>query len=278
VLLTHYVNGTFVQEPTLSAFDLGLLRGYGVFDYVRVYQGHPFHLNDHLKRLLHSASALHIPLGKTVEELATLTHLLLEQNPSIEAGLRFIATGGTGAENPLIPSSQENLIILLEPYTPPPAFYYTKGMRACLSTTLRSLPSIKTTNYIPAVLGMQLAQQKGFDDALYLSPDNTLLEATTSNLFFFKGDTLITAEDNILKGITRAVFLSLAEDEFPIEYRALHLDELPECTEAFLTSSNKEGVPLVAIENHPIANGTPGPHTQHLLHKFQNYKKELVLN
>ncbi|NGX60710.1 MAG: D-alanine aminotransferase [Chlamydiae bacterium] len=264
----HFVDGEFCEDPKISALDLGVLRGYGVFDYAQVHEGRPFHLMDHLKRLAWSARqvGLKVPVG--LEELEEITLALLEKNPPIDAGIRFVVTGGVSHKDQLLPIQSASLMIFFHPFSP----IYSEGMRVITTDQLRFMPEVKTTNYMPAIFAMREAQGKGFDDAIYLNEGRELLEGTTSNLFFFKEGKLITTQEEIVKGVTREIVLQLAKEHYPIELRPLHFEELPRCDEAFLTSSRKGMVPLIQIEEQTIGNGRPGLQTTHLRDLFVSYQ------
>lgn len=270
----HYVNGAFVPEEKayVSALDLSVLRGYGVFDYVQIYQGKAFHLQDHLERLKWSAEQVELSLPMSLSDIDRLVQELLAKNPSIDAGVRLILTGGPSGQDQLLPDSASHLILLFHPYTPPPQKYYTQGMKAVTTSLLRIIPSVKTTNYMPAIFAMNKAKKRGFDDAIYLSDRQELLEGTISNVFFFKNGKLITSDSNsIVKGVTRSILLKLAAPYFPIEYRSLPLEEVASCQEAFLCSSRKEVAPLVQIDDIVVGEGKPGPFSAKLRSLFQDY-------
>ena len=80
-----------------------------------------------------------------------------------------------------------------------------------------------------------------------------MLEAATSNFFAFVGGKIIAPKDNILKGITRNLVIKLAKKEFKVEERELKTDELSLTTEAFITATNKDIVPVVQIDDKKIA-------------------------
>ncbi|MDP1614442.1 MAG: aminotransferase class IV [Methylococcales bacterium] len=270
----HYINGAFVPETAayVSAFDLGVLRGYGIFDYVQIYQGRPFHLLDHLERFKWSAEQVELPLPLDMSKLEELVHELLAKNPQIDAGIRLILTGGMSGQHQLLPEAEANLLLLFHPFTPLSETCYTHGLKAITTSLLRIMPAVKTTNYMPAIIAMNKAKKIGFDDAIYMNEKEELLEATISNLCFFKEGRLITSDSNaIVKGVTRSLLLKLAASHFPIEYRSLPLNEVPSCQEAFLCSSRKGVAPLVQINEIPIGSGNPGPQTQQMKKLFQEY-------
>ncbi len=124
------------------------------------------------------------------------------------------------------------------------------------------MPGAKSINYIPAILCQAEARSQQAIEAVYVDRDGYLLEGTTSNLVALRGDTLITPPcDRILPGITRQVVLQLARREFAVEERQLHKDEIRLFDEAFLTSSVKEVVPVVAIDSVQVGDGRPGRRT-----------------
>lgn len=269
----HFINGKIVshESASISVFDLGLLRSYGVFDYAQIYEGKPFHLLDHIIRLGKSAEKVGLEIPYSPDELLEIAFTLLEKNPSIDAGLRFIVTGGY-SENTLLPTGKSSLIILFHPTKAYPEEVYKHGMKAITTKMLRFMPDVKSTNYMPAIFGLKEAQKKGFDDALYLDEKENILEGTTCNAFFFKNGTLITDDSNqIVKGVTRDIVLKLAKAHYPIELRPLNMNELKECDEAFLTSSIKDLVPLVQINDPSIGDGSPGKKTSHLRSLFHTY-------
>ncbi len=273
----HYLNGAFVrgENAFVSALDLGLLRGYGVFDYAQVYGGKIFHLMDHLERLKWSAEQVELSLPMSLEEMQELSEELASKNPQIDAGIRFVLTGGVSGQDQLLPDGAANLVMLFHPFTPPPEKYYTRGMKVITTRMLRSLPGVKTTNYMPAIFATNRAKKMGFDDAVYIDARGGILEGMISNAFFFKNGTLITSDsDQIVKGVTRALILELAKDHFPIEFLSLPLSELKDCEEAFLCSSRKEVAPLVQINDQVIGDGLPGPKCAKLRGLFQDYVKQ----
>ena len=103
---------------------------------------------------------------------------------------------------------------------------------------------------------------------LFVNEREHVLEATRSNFFIFRGDTLITPRRGILIGITRNVVLELARSMFSIEERPISLEELALADEAFITSSSKEITPVVQIDDLVIGDGKPGPHSYQLEQLF----------
>jgi branched-chain amino acid aminotransferase len=278
-MIFHFLNNTFVteQEATFSPFDLGLLRGYGVFDYVQLYQGKPFHLGDHLERLKWSAEQIDLDLPMDIGKIKALTLQLIDKNPPIDAGIRFLITGGLCGKEFLLPANQSELGMLFHPFQSHPERYYTEGMRVVTFHSNRTYPCVKATNYTHAILAMKKAEKARVDDAIYLNSSQELLEATTSNLFVLKDGKWITAKnDQVVNGVTRTILLELAKEHYPIEFRALHLDEIEACDEAFLCSSVKDAVPVVQIDDKKVGTGLPGAHTAKMRSLFHRYLEDYL--
>ena len=137
----------------------------------------------------------------------------------------------------------------------------------------RQFMSYKTTNYIQAVLLQKERKEAGALEILY-SFGGRVLECSTSNFFIVKNGRLITPKDDILLGITRKVTIDLARPSIKIEERPLGIEETFAADEAFLTSSFKEIVPVVAIDGKKIGGGKVGPITKKLMGSFHRFAKK----
>lgn len=269
----YYVNGKYVKEEDakISVLDLSILRGFGVFDYLRTYNGRPFHLHDHLERLKYSCEHIGLPLSYTFEQIEEIVHNVQKFSNLFEASIKILVTGGVSADQftPFIPT---NLIVFAYPLTSYPSQYYTDGIKVITTRLNRSLPTSKTTQYTPAIVAMQQGKAQDAKEALYINASDEILEATTSNFFAFKNNTLFTCcSDEVLIGITREVVLKLATPHFPINTRALTLHEITEMDEAFITASNKEVMPVIQIDSTQIGDGKVGPRTKQIIRLFKEY-------
>jgi branched-chain amino acid aminotransferase len=118
---------------------------------------------------------------------------------------------------------------------------------------------------------MKEADRAGAVEALYRDAAGEVSECTRSNFFAFYGDRLVTPHANVLFGITRAVVLEIAADSFEVVEATLRYDEVLTADELFITSSTKEILPVVQVDQHRIAQGRPGPRTQKLRDLFRSY-------
>ncbi len=254
----------------LGVHDLSILRGYGVFDYLRTYNGLPFHLTDHLLRLQRSARLAGLELDISMEELENRVRQTLAVNKHQESGIRILVTGGSGEDN-MMPSGSPKIIIMVTPLEKPSSCY-RNGVKIITSQVERFLPRAKTINYIPAIMMLKEAQARQALEAVHTSRDGYLLEGTTSNFFAVSGGVIKTAaEDKILPGITRKLVIKLARKIAPLKIGSVHRDEIRLLDEAFLTASNKEIIPVVNIDEIRIGNGKPGKITGRIIKRFKKY-------
>ncbi len=270
--LICYVNGKYtpLDEASISVQDLGVLRGYGVFDFLRTYNGQPFHLKDHLNRLQSSAQQIELDLPHPLEKIEEIVLETLRRNSLPEANIRIVVTGGTSIDS-IMPEDNPSLIVIISPLHKFPADYYEQGVKVITVELDRYLPTAKTINYLPAVIALKKAKRVGGVEALYVNEQGHILEATTSNFLIFHGSQLIVPKDEILFGITRDVVIPLAEDcDFEVIQRPITFADVEQATEAFLTSSNKEIMPVRQVNEQVIGADTPGPNTRILMEQFKN--------
>ncbi|HEY2772015.1 MAG TPA: aminotransferase class IV [Solirubrobacteraceae bacterium] len=221
------------SEATIPATDEGLIRGDGVFEVIRVYDGRPFALERHLLRLERSAAGLRLPVD--VEAVrADAYRLLAEAGPGPDhEALRIVITRGG------------RRLLMTEPIKPTPE-------RARLGTITysptRILDGIKSLSYGGNMLASRLAREVGFDEALLVTPHGRVLEAPTSSLFWVNDGALLTPplDDHILASITRAAVIELTCATECV----CTLDDLRVADEAFLSSTTREVQPVAAIDDH----------------------------
>lgn len=264
-----YRDGEWVHpnEATISIHDIAVLRGYSAFEALRTYDRRPFRLGEHLARLYHSAAVIDLEMPYTREEIASVVREIIARNAYRHASVRLLVTGGE-SEDGVIATGRPKLIAMISPLSERDMQRFARGYFLITTRLQRESPEAKTSNYTAAVRALKEVARRGADDALFVSEQGHVQEATRSNFFIFRGDTLVTPCEEILLGITRNVVLDLARGRFPIEERPILLEELALADEAFVTSSSKEIVPVVRIDEQVIGSGIPGPRTAELEQRF----------
>jgi len=271
-----YVNGAYLplDEAYLPVQDLAILRGYGVFDFLRTYHGRPFKLPQHLDRLANSARLVGLDLPYSLEEIERIVLETLAHNPLAEANIRVVVTGGVSGDA-ITPGSRPGLLVLVTPVHSYPSACYDQGIKVITVELERYLSGAKTINYIPAIIALKQARAAGALEALYLNRQNHVLEGTTTNFFILRAGQLVTPRDDILYGVTRDVVLELARDKFEVIERPISLAELDQADEAFITASNKEIMPVHHVNEVQIGSGRPGPQTRWLMERFYKVTREV---
>ena len=271
----YYIDGNFVDETeaVLPVSDLAILRGYAVFDFLRTYNGHPFHLEAHLKRLRNSASLICLDCPWSLEELSDIVGKTLTQNNYTESNIRLLITGGD-SEDSISPGQNPRLLVMVRPVMPHPEIWYKEGAKIITARLNRYIPGAKSTDYIRAIVTLKDAEAAGAIESVYVNKDDQVLEGTTSNLFAVRGDKVITPSDDILPGITRDVLLEITRPHFQVQLRPVSRDELLASNEVFIASSTKEVVPVVRVDDNSIGDQLPGPVTRKVMELFRTYTEQ----
>ena len=233
-------------ETFIPATDEGFLRGDGVFEVVRVYDGRPFALGEHLDRMKRSAERLRLGFEVPRIELESEAERLLEERggSAFDGLLRLVLTRGGRRlllTEPLPPSPERPRLGFVT-YAPP-----------------RVLDGVKSLSYAGNMLASRLARERGFDEALLVTPHGRVLEAPTASIFWAAEDGALCTpplEDHILASITRDLVLRLVE----VREAPLTTDRLLGASEAFLCSTTREVQPVAAVEDHEL--GEAGERTR----------------
>lgn len=261
-----------MEKAGVALDDLGILRGYGVFDVMKTVNGKIFLLDEHFKRLNDSADYLGVNLPVKKNEVENIIKKLILKNKIKQASIRIVLTGGRSLDAMHFDSKKPTFYVLVSEFKPLKPSLYKEGIKLGTVDHSRDAAETKTTNYVEAVRAINKRQKKeNFFEILYVS-NGIVLEASTSNFFAFIGNKLVAPKDNILRGITRNLVINLAKNEFEVEERELKKEELNTATEAFIAATNKDIVPVVQIDDKKIGNGKFGKNTKRLMDLF----KELV--
>ncbi|KKQ51208.1 hypothetical protein A2865_01670 [Candidatus Woesebacteria bacterium RIFCSPHIGHO2_01_FULL_39_17] len=271
----YYLNGKFVpkSKARISLWDLGLLRGYGVFDYIVTYKGgKPFLLKKHLKRLNNSAKLIGLKLPWISRDLEKLVKITVKKNKNgKEKIIRIIVTGGETTDGISL-GPKPTLAIIVYDRKRYPASLYKKGVNVITFDYNRESPQAKSLNYIQAVKAMMMAKKKRAIEAIYIYKKlDKVYEGTQSSLFLVKKGKILTPDGETLPGITRELIINLSKKLYPTFMKAVKIGELFNADEVFLSASNKEILPVVKVDNKIIGDGKPGEITKKVMSEFRKF-------
>jgi branched-chain amino acid aminotransferase len=245
------VDGTVT--PTAEAMvpmkDDGLYRGDGAFEVIRLYEGRPFALGDHLDRLERSSAAIQLEFDRV--RLEREIDALLAEAGGPDGQLRLIVTRGG------------RRIVAIEPI---PAHAETLRLATVSYSPSVILNGVKSLSYAANMQATRLAQAQGADEAVLVKPDGTVLEPPTSAIFWVspQGALRTPALDvGVLESITRDRLVKALD----VEEGAWPVADLRAAGEAFLASTTREIQAVSAIDRSPLA-AAPGPRTREAQEAF----------
>jgi branched-chain amino acid aminotransferase len=228
------------SRATIPATDAGLLRGDGVFEVIRVYDGRPFALEEHLRRLERSAANLRLALDLEAVRVDAR---------------RLLAHAGAGPDHELLRivlTRGGRRLLLTEPLPMTPE---AARLASITYAPTRLLDGVKSLSYAANMLAGRLARERGYDEALLVTPHGRVLEAPTSSIFWVLGAQVMTPplDDHILASITRRHVIEVS-GATPCPCT---LDDLFAADEVFLASTVREVQPVIAVDEHSIQGPTP---------------------
>lgn len=252
-----------LAEVRVSVLDRSFLFGDAIYEVIRVYNGQPFLLDDHIQRLeqnLHKLNLVADVQRIAVRARETLTH------SGVSSGMIYIQI--TRGEAPRThhfprPPVRPNELIYVKELNDPYAAQRKLGGRVILIDDLRwKRCDIKSVNLLANCLGAEAAHQAGCDEAIFVEANGTLVEGTHTSLFAVQQGAILTPPlgTHLLPGITRRLVLRLADQcGIPVVEGSLHRDRIGDIDELFLTATTVEVMPVVRIDEQVIGTGNPGP-------------------
>jgi branched-chain amino acid aminotransferase len=289
---TVNVNGRVSDQEhaTISIFDHGFLYGEGVYETLRTYNGQPFLFERHMRRLRTSAGmlALSIPLTDAqIDERFrdTMRVAGLGDSADREAYIRILVTRGIG-ELTYDPAATPtpSIVVIVKPNVDPSREAFERGVKVALVSVMRNHPGtvnplIKSNSLLNNALAMQEALRRGAFEGVMRNTKGELAECTQSNLFVVKNGAALTPpiDAGLLPGITREFLFEVgAKAGIPVREAVLKDADLLGADESFLTSTTRECVPIVQVDDRTIGTGTPGPVTRALLEGYRRQAQALT--
>jgi len=275
------INGQLVkkEEAVISPFDHGFLYGIGLFETFRIYEGHPFLLDDHIRRLNESLQTLGIAKTFIRDEVNEWIQRLLSKNNISNANVRLNVSAGIGEVGDLTsPYPEPNVIMFMKPL---PEAGVMVEKKAVLLGLNRNTPEgewrLKSHHYMNNILAKKEIGNDPNMEGIFLTKDGFLAEGVVSNLFWIKENTLYTPslQTGILNGITRQFIFKLAErNSITVEEGFFKPNVLEKAEEVFVTNSIQEIVPISTFEDVDFP-GNKGKWVQEFHKQYRYYTQQI---
>ncbi len=274
-----WLNGRFVdaRRAQVSALDRGLLHGDGLYDTWRTYDGEPFAVAAHLRRLAAAARILQLPPPGPAATWVRRARQLVRRNGLADGTIRLTLTRGAAGDF-LVPDRPARPTQLLTVRRLPEdlAAQQTDGIAAILLPFPRDVTPpwgrFKLLGHPSAVLGRMLASRCAAREGLYVTTAGEVTEGTTSNLFLVEDAAVVTPPlaSGVLGGVTRDLVLRVARRAgIAVREEPCPVPRLRAAEEVFLTSSSVEILPLVRLDGRHIGGRRPGPVTRALQARYR---------
>jgi len=263
-----YVNGQYVphQDAAVHVEDRGYQFADGVYEVCEVWKGTIVDMPRHLDRLGRSLDELRIGWPMARKALEFVLAETVRRN-KVRNGMVYVqVTRGVSRRDHYFPPEDVAPSIVVTARSSSPAAADRQAETGISVVTFKEnrwpRVDIKSVALLPNVLAKQHAKEAGAKEAWYVDADGNVTEGGSTNAWIITGDNkLVTrpAETGILKGITRAAVIDLAEKEgLTVEERAFSVEEAYGAREAFVTAASTLVMPVVKIDDRVIGNGHPG--------------------
>lgn len=243
--------------------DLGLRRGFAVFEFFRVEDGVPLFLEDHLARLERSADVVGLPLPRRIEAIAADVHALVAANAPEVSAVQILVTGGPSVDGVTF----QRPTCLVTSMSLPPRTREPSGAGLITHRHTRELPDAKSTNYLTFMRLAESLRASGAIDVLYHDGAH-VTECARSGIAVITANTLVTRSEGVLQSVTMRHLVEVARERMRVELRPITVDELHRVDEVLDTGAVRGVVPITSIDGNPVGSGDVGPHAHALMAAF----------
>lgn len=275
---TVYLNGEFLPalEAKVSVLDRGFIFGDGVYEVIPVYGGRLFRLQHHLDRLDNSLEGIRLANPLTHRQWQAILEQLVEENGAGDQSLYLQVTRGVARRDHSFPPDTEPTVFAMSNAVGPVPPGLREGIAAVTVEDFRwKLCHIKAIALLPNILLRQQAVDAGAAEAIMLR-DAFVTEGAASNVFIVNNGVVLTPPKSnlLLPGVTRDLVVELCQQNgVPCVEGAISEMQLREADEIWLTSSTKEIIPVIRLDDLPVGGGKPGAVWQQLIGLYQDYKQ-----
>lgn len=271
--LLIWLNGNLVpkQDAVVSVYDSGFMLGDGIWEGLRLYDGHWAFLEEHLDRLLEAAKAIDLDLQLDRSDLVQAIEATRAANDMhSDAHARLMVTRGPKTrpfQHPSLSQSGPTFVIIMEHSRPSGP----RPIRLATVPHIRGLPmtqdpKLNSHSKLNCILACIAAEKAGADEALMLDVHGFVNTTNACNFFIVrKGAVWTSTGDYCMNGITRQKVIDLCRaNDIPVFERNYSLVDTYGADEAFLTGTFGAQTPVSEIDGRTIGDGGMGPVTKQL--------------
>ncbi|MGE5561056.1 MAG: D-amino-acid transaminase [Chloroflexota bacterium] len=274
---TIWLNGKYydnMDEARVTIEDRGMLFGDGIYEVIRIYDGKPFLLAEHMDRLLRSAAGIELPLPMAKDEIAAVVREVIERAAIPEATIYIEVTRGGGPRFQGWPADPKpNMYMWVKPVAPGLDEQRKVGAKAITHPDQRWLRcDLKTVNLLANTMARAKARSEGAYEAILYRENGIVTEASAASAFMVKGGVLYAhpLDNLVLPGITRWFVTGLAKKlGYQVVEKTFTVDELRQADEIFLTGTQTEVMPIIKLDDGIVADGKVGPVTAKIQEAFK---------
>jgi branched-chain amino acid aminotransferase len=280
-----WINGQLKkrQEAVVSVFDSGFVLGDGVWEGLRVVNGHPTFLSAHFDRLWEGAKAIALQIGMSRAELTQAVYDTLAANRMHDGvHIRLMVTRGikrTPYQDPRVCVGPATVVILPEFKTAKPETV-AAGLKLFTVHVRRGPPDgqdpkLNSHSKLNCITACIQATEAGADEALMLDPHGFVATCNSTHFFIVRGNEVWTSSgDYCLGGITRANVIRVCKEAgIPVFEKNFSLTQVYSADEAFCTGTFAGVVPVSSVDGRAFETALPGP----MVLRLQALYRELVL-
>ena len=276
-----YLNGEFIplSEAKIPVLDRGFIFGDGIYEVIPVYAKRLFRLDEHLDRLNNSLDAIRIPNPYPESEWKKILSQLVMKSETEDQSIYLQITRGVAKRDHAFPEKITPTVFMMSnPLIVTSEAMFNKGIAVITLDDIRwQYCNIKAITLLPNILLRQTAIDEGAQEAV-LVRDGEVTEGSASNIFIVIDSVIKTPpkSSRLLPGVTRDLIVELAKNnDMKCVEANFSRTELEAADEIWLTSSMKEVMPIVKLNDETVGDGKPGTVTRQMYQIFQTYKAEL---
>ena len=273
----HNLNGQIVKvaQAKIGVNDVGLLRGYGIFDFFPIVNGMPLFENDYFNRFYRSADLMGLEVPVSRSELHSRVVDLASLNGISRGYTKLVLTGGY-ADDGYTPGKNNLLILQHDDVKNDPASY-SNGITLVLQKYLKDEPRIKTLHYANVLKNRKILADANAMDLLY-HDGRYIRETSRANFFMVDlAGKIFTTEAGVLSGITRKHVIKVARSKgMEVIEEVMPISKLLDAEECFITSTTKGVLPVTKVNEFIVGQGVPGPISQKLQAYYLDYCEQVA--